>query len=542
MSTAPAATAVAGANTSQQPIRFGPVWCPKLRNGGADFRPIAAYRDLPNDPLGNGRDNCYMAAYDTRIFSIDGQALQGCGNLDLRQFPGHRCREVSTPADLKSLSSGRRQVAIITQDLALAPDQAPYLAAGQESLVVIGTYKPDNLRPVLLSGANPGPSTFFNWNVAEEDSRLVLINLRLRGANCIQLGDRAKGKTVIGVSLTGKCFGRFLMASYETVSESRPVDNRLYLKNVLARARNSHTIYMDRTYLNWIEDSLLMGPWIPGKHAAKFTGQNVVVRNSLFSNEGVHGEPFEDPDFADPKRPWLGKGGLAPISMASCNRAVLDGVTAVNHVIRGNSNPQAIQWQFRDALGAGCDLPRIYRQVDGEPGVDPYYGPAWYEGRLEQPSSAWSEAFWRAPAMLDSFVVRSRVIQTYGENPGHGRYYALMSDGTYPSVRDGPTASVRRAPEKIPPGWIERQRIHVSGNCLDDGAKPDALFHDHVPKGMGENGRHRYDNSKRFVDYKNNRCSSPEVVDGEVEAMLQAFIATIPPPPWQQWRQPEPAR
>ncbi|MFV0277717.1 MAG: hypothetical protein ACK5HY_11095 [Parahaliea sp.] len=521
---------------SALPIHFGPVWCPRTHNGGGDFHRITRYEDLPNDPIGNGRDNCYMAAYDTSIFSSDGKPVSGCANLDLRHFPGHRCREVSSAQQLKSLSAGTRQVAIITRDLELPQDQAPYLASGQESLVVIGTYNPENLRPVLLSGARPGPSTFFYWNVNSERSQMVLINLRMLGSNCVQLGDRGQQKTLVGVSLTGKCIGRLLMADYEQRSEAHPLDNRLYLKNILARAKNSHTIYMDRTYLNWIEDSLLMGPWIPGKHAAKFTGQNVVLRNSLLSNEGVHGQPVEDPDYADPKRPWLGKGGLAPVSMASCNRAVLDGVTVVNHVVRGNSNPQAIQWQFRDALGAGCDMPRIYRQVDGEPGDDPYYGPTWYEGRLEEPSSAWQPAFWQHPRMLESYLVRSRVIQSYGENPGHGRYYALMSDGTYPSVRDSDTATVRRPASKIPPGWIERQRIHVSGNCLDDGVDPGSLFSNHVLPGMGGGGRHDFDNTYRFVAYGSNRCAAREAVAPDIEKALQTFIASLPLPLWQDWQ------
>ena len=517
------------------PTKFGEVWCPAKKNGGDNFRKVSNYQALPNDPLGDGQNNCYMAAFDTRVFSSNGKPVSGCANLDLSNFPGHTCTEVSTPEQFRMLRSGRKKVAIILNDLVIAEGMEPWLAAGQESLVVLGVYNQKNKRPVLIASGSPGPSSFFSWKVKSPESRLMLINLRLKGSNCILVDDGGLQKTFVGLALTAKCSGRLIMAAFEKETDTNPIDNRFYFKRVMARAKNSHTIYIDRTYLNWVEESLIMGPWIPGKHAAKFTGQNVVIKNSLFTNEGVHGQPVQDMDYQVKSKPWLGKGGLAPISMASCNRAVLDGVTVVNHVVRGNSNPQAIQWQFRDALGAGCDLPRIYRRVDEVPGHDPYYGPAWYEGTLEEPSSAWSSGFWEKPRMLNSYVVRSQIVQTYDKNPGHGRHYALMTDGTYPSVRDSNMSSTRHAAKKIPPGWIERQRIHVSGNCLDNGQAPDALFRNHVLKGMGAKGKHDYDNTEKFVVYGANQCSQKESVDPSVKRGVDSFLDSLPTPVWAEW-------
>ncbi|MEZ5481337.1 MAG: hypothetical protein R3E73_03915 [Porticoccaceae bacterium] len=288
---------------------------------------------------------------------------------------------------------------------------------------------------------------------------------------------------------------------------------------------------MDRTYLNWVEDSIIMGPWLPGKHAAKYTGQNVVVRNSIHSNQGVHGEVIDDPEYFDPDKKHFGKGGLAPISMASCNRAVVDGVTVVNHVAWGNSNPQSIQWQFRDALGAGCDMPRMY---SGPSPQQPYHGPQWFEGKFYQESPGWNASFWENPKPLNSYVVNSQIIQTSDERSKAGKLFALMSDGTYPSVRDSSFGFRRQAPE-IPEGWQERQRIYVSGNCLDNGVSKPFMFRNHSPRGMSTNGKHRYDNTNRFVPLGSNSCDKKENPDASVVEKMNDYIDSLPQPLWERW-------
>ena len=95
------------------PTKFGEVWCPAKKNGGDNFRKVVDYPALPNDPLGDGQNNCYMAAFDTRVFSSNGKPVAGCSNLDLSHFSGHTCIEVSTPEQFRTLRSGRKKVAII---------------------------------------------------------------------------------------------------------------------------------------------------------------------------------------------------------------------------------------------------------------------------------------------------------------------------------------------------------------------------------------------------------------------------------------------
>lgn len=528
-------SAIPVSGTALSHAEFGPVWCPS--DNSSRFSRVQNYSDLPNDPLGDGENRCYMEAFDTSALSTDNKPVRSCQNMDLSRFPGHSCRDVRTAKQFKALAYKQKQIAVVMNDLDIAQGSEPYISKDQQSLIVIGVYNDTFKRPVLIRSVHPRPSTLFFWNPKSAHSRLVLINLRMNGVGCIKISDRGMTREFVGVSLTAKCVSRFMIASPERNNSKSKIDNTIYLKNILARAKNSHTIYLDRTWLNWVEDSLFLGAWENGKHSAKYTGQNVVIRNTLHSNQGVHGRAISDPEYADEKKPWKGKGGLAPISMASCNRAVLDGVTIVNHVIHGNSNPQAIQWQFRDALGAGCDMPKIYRRVKGKGPHQPYYGPAWYEGKLEEPSSAWTKAFWKNPHMLDSYVVNTQVVQTYGEkNPGHGRYYALMTDGTYPSVRQSSTASIRSAPDKIPPGWKERQRIHVSGNCLTNGVHPDSLFGNHSVRGMGrKGGAHRYDNTDKFVSYGSNSCTQLGEVDSGLMAAINTYLQTLPPPPWNNW-------
>ena len=515
---------------SDWPVKFGAVWCPEKQNQGFGFKKILNHGQLPNDPIGDGENNCYMEAFDTSVFSTDNLPVQSCQNLNIKKFPGHRCKDIRTKQDFKNIAFSKNLVAVITNDLEVEKTFEPYISSNQKSRIIIGAYNPKTKRPILIKDRKPGPSTYFNWNSKADNSSLTLINLRLHSSGlCVQVPSIGAAITFSAVSVTAKCKGRFLMAGREkTNSKNKKVDNRFYLKNVMARSKNSHTVYMDRTYLNWVEDSILMGPWLGGKHAAKYTGQNVVVRNSLHSNQGTHGIPVVDPEYFDEKRPGLGKGGLAPVSMASCNRAVIDGVTVINHAVWGNSNPQSIQWQFRDGLGAGCDLPKAYI------GPNPhkaYRGPVWHKGEWLEKSPVWSKTFWKTPEMLESYVVNSQVVQTYDRHSKKTRHFALMSDGTYPSVRDN-SSSPRRAADEIPPGWKERQRIHVSGNCLNNGIANDSVFSNHKPRGMG---KHKYDNTNRFVLYGENRCENREKVDSSAFAAMTVFLESLPPPPWQAW-------
>jgi hypothetical protein len=514
------------------PVSFGKVWCPDNQNSGSGFHRVESYFSLPNDPLGDGENNCYMEAFDTSVFSTDGQALRSCENLDYSKFPGHTCKKISTQKDFKNLAFHKKVVAIIPDDLIIQRTFEPYIALNQESLVVIGAYENDSNRPVLIKDGSPAPSTYFNWGSKADGSSLTLINLRLHSSGlCVQLNSRGASMSVTAMSVTAKCRARFIIAGPEKRSTTHKVDNRIYFKGVMARSKNSHTVYLDRTYLNWVEDSLIMGPWLPGKHAAKYTAKNVVVRNSLHTNQGVHGGRVDDPEYYEAKRTHMGKGGLAPISLASCNRAVIDGVTIVNHAVWGNSNPQSIQWQFRDAIGAGCDMPRMYA---GSNPQQAYKGPVWFEGRLEQQSPGWSDGFWRNPKMLDSYVVNSQIVQTYDDRSRRVRHYSLMSDGTYPSVRDD-GLSARYAAKEIPPAWKERQRIHVSGNCFDNGIQPRFMFKNHSPRGMSIDGKHKYDRTNKFVTYGTNLCGNKEAAVPSVKASVARYLHSLPQPPWAGW-------
>ena len=217
--------------------------------------------------------------------------------------------------------------------------------------------------------------------------------------------------------------------------------------------------------------------------------------------------------------------------MASCNRAVIDGVTAVNHAVWGNSNPQAIQWQFRDALGAGCDMPRMYS--GGNP-QQPYYGPLWFDGQLYSKNPGWSPGFWKSPKMFDSYVINSQIIQTSDSRSRNSRRYALMTDGTYPSVRDS-NFSIRRQAPDIPENWQERQRIYVSGNCLNNGVKQEQMFRNHSPRGMSAGGKHRYDTTNKFTAKGSNLCEQRQGPDNDLLQAMQRYIESLPQPQWLEW-------
>ncbi|MEZ5481335.1 MAG: hypothetical protein R3E73_03905 [Porticoccaceae bacterium] len=65
---------------------------------------MTGYAALPNDPIGDGENNCYMEAVDTSNFSTNNQPVKNCSNLNLQQFPGHSCRDVVTAQDFKKLA------------------------------------------------------------------------------------------------------------------------------------------------------------------------------------------------------------------------------------------------------------------------------------------------------------------------------------------------------------------------------------------------------------------------------------------------------
>ena len=517
-------------------VRFGDIWCPAQHNGGSDFRRITRYEDLPNDPVGDGLNNCYQAAFDTSVFSTDGKPLRGCENFDPTHFPGQPCQEIRTPEDFRTSPHRRSGVNLLMNDIEVTKKSWPQGMGAAIELTYIGLYDEATMRPVSLRGK--GVSSIFNWNSrAKPGSGFTLINARMSAAGmCVQgtpVGGPENQHTVTLVSVTGRCSGRFAFAGYEELkgiaAEDIVVDDRWYMKNVLARGGRSHSIYLDRTHVNWVEDSLIIGPFGNRKHALKLIGRNVVVRNTLVSNEGVHGEPVDYPELrGSMNSPPHGIGGLAPIDMMTCGRSLIDGVTTVAHYVVGYANNASVQWQKRKT----CNNPILHWPPDRP--LEPYYGPLHYNGIKWDKSPAWGDAFWEATGHFDSFVLRSNITKRYdGQDPqrvrGQGGQVALMSRGTYPAQR---ISSIEwLAAEQVPAGWFERTRIHVSGNCLDNGHRP------HKEAWTGQQKGLDYPEAANSVFrlYGDNACASPEPVDADVEAMAKRYEASLPPPPWINW-------
>lgn len=526
---------------------------------------MASLNDLPVDPIGDGEHNCYMEAFDTSVFSTDGQLVRGCANLDLDKFPEHDCIEIHNGAEFKSVlqNAGISQntgkiVAIVVNDIVMG--SSPYIAGHQEDVWLIGVYDPVTKRPVLITQEEGQSGTLLSWSPHTPTWNLTAINLRMHvNGMCFSTGMKKTTGTVTLQSITGKCRGRLMIASFENPTEwnTRPdpissiedltpwdSDDRIYMRNVMARARNSHSVYLDRTYLNWVEDSIIMASFTGGKHAAKFEGQNVYARNSIFTNTGIHNQPIVDPEYGDTPR----HGNLAPLSLAAFSRVVLDHLTLYSHYDPGESNGRSIQWQIRDSIGAASDMPWAY--YPNMYPADPYHGPAYYLGQYYQHTPFWDDNFWAGinehdpmydPGMVTSYITSIHLHQTAKEGFNINYLYAMGSVGTYPTTRnDQGSASNFFAPSEVPAGWKERQRVIVNNNCLDDGLPATNIYQIYIVNGMADPAdptwqTHKYDNTNKFITIGSNKCEDVGTVDPDVNAARDAFIGTLPSPPWLDW-------
>lgn len=535
------------------------VWCPDAPNSGQGFHRIESFEELPNDPLGDGENNCYMEAFDTSVFTTNGTPLDSCSELDPSAFPDHACVEVRDGEGFRqALAAAGKHVVLVLNDLEVT--HVPYIAGAQESKVVIGAYDPETRRPVLIT-TPPGTGQLINWSATADPHALTVINLRLHTSNqCFSVGRRLVQGTYTFQSVTAKCKGRFIMGSYETPGSEAwsagpdypdsvpdltawPIDDRIYFRNVMARGTGSHTVYLDRSYLNWVEDSILLPSFTSGKHAGKFIGQNVYVHNSIVANTGIHNQPIVDPEFSDQPR----SSNLAAFSLAACSRVVLDHVTIPYHYDPAEANGRAVQWQIRDGLGGACDLPWSYY-----PNLYPtvsYRGPAEWNGHRYPVTPFWDPAWWAGidtsdpldPNMITSFIVSNHIHLTTVDDDRYPPYlYAIGSVGTYPTTRDSKgSAHGMYPPDEVPAGWKERQRVVVNNNCFDDGYPEGHVAQNYVAPGMedpDDPSRHRYDNTDKFVLVGSNRCGDVDVAADWVRRARDAFLNTLPPPPWREWK------
>lgn len=526
------------------------IWCP---DGNGSFKRIARYSDLPNDPIGDGKNDCYMEAFDTTVFTTNGQPIQGCSNLDLSKFPGHTCNEIRTVEEFSSKQIIDNSVSILMNDIFLPRGKTAWIGTRNSSHWLIGLYDPATMRPVHIESEGQPIS----WNSTAPVNILQMMNLRITtDAHCAgNSGTKGTENNFVGQSITGKCGSRFMIAGFESMPSSSTfdvadqtiyeADDKIYLKNILVKAKNSHTVYLDRNYINWIEDSIFLGSRTGGNHPAKLTAKNVIVRNAVFSNTGAQGQSYIDPD---PE--WKGtKAGLAPLSLAACSRVSLDGLTILSRYVEGSSNSTAIQWQDRDALGAGCDLPMGY-YPNAYP-TKPYYGPVIYNGQRFESNPYWTSAFWAGidetkpltdPGMITSYVTNTEIIQTYEDkDQWQPHIYALLTAGTVPTTRpDSSTGSGWIFPEHSP-DWKELTRIVVSGNCLDNGilVKNMTRMYPHVytnslPFGAGRISP--VDNTDKFIMVGTNQCANKESPAPEVIQARDAWINTLEQPPWLNWK------
>ncbi len=578
------------------------VWCPDAQNSGKNFRPLKGLEELPVDPIGDGVNNCYMAAYDTSRWSTDGKPVKSCANLNLSSFgAGYVCVDVHNQSELEAaFSAGENVVAVINNDIT---GIERFWAGGRDtkSLYLIGAYDETTKRPVLIQG-----DFKFAWKSEVDENDFTVVNLRLRSTNqCFATAENAIPTkiTITWQSVTAKCNGRFGMFSPETPTDpgvspgwkaamlerihlertGRPlpedsngnglrfdepgadmsvfeVNDRYYLRNVMTRGGSSHTIYFDHNYLTWIEDSIIMTPMQPGKHAVKLIGQNNVVHNSIFSNAGLHNEPLVDPEMAH-INPHPKDGGMASFSLIACSRVLLDRVT-IFHRFRshspgaGHSNIVPMMWQERVAVNGNCDIPYAY--TAGGNNV-PYKGPAIYLGRRYEKSPYWEKWFWdriqptatapyNDPDLLTSFVtgvdVRYKVADEDLELYGDATYPAAVTNiGSHPVAHklDAPVRKGFYFPENVP-WWKERMRVIFNNNAFDQMAHPTECD----PRGIGPNpgSNGPYLDPEKWAELKaiqkcffvgpNTRDSVGEV-DPAVRQGKEAFLGTLPPPPWEAW-------
>ena len=528
------------------------VWCPDNSGG---FSRVTDYASLPNDPIGDGENKCYMEAFDTSVFTTDALPIQGCSNLDLTKFPGHTCTEISTPEEFRTLQGGNNSIAIIMNDIEIPFGKGAWVGGAITSHWVIGKYDPVNMRPVLIRSHTTIP---ISWNSTASPNTLQMMNLRINATvgYCVGIGrEKMIENNFIGQSITGKCGGRFMIAGFESPSENftfgvsdqttYEADDKVYLRSIMARSKNSHTIYLDRTHINWIEDSILLAPKAGGKHPGKFTGKNVVVRNSILTNSGTQGEIYVDPN---PDWQIGTPTSLAPLSLAACSRVALDGLTLVNTYDPAGSNPTTIQWQARDALGAGCDLPMGY--FPNSYPAQPYYGPVIYNGQRFEDNPYWTPEFWTSidesqpmtdPGMITSYVTNTQIVQFYtDQDTFQPVVYGLMTAGTVPTTRpDSSSGSGWFLPE-ITPGWKELTRIVVSGNCLDNGLLTSNLsrmcphiYDSELPFAAGRISP--IDNTEKFIMLGTNQCANNENPASDVLHARDSWLNTLKQPPWIMW-------
>jgi len=209
-----------------------------------------------------------------------------------------------------------------------------------------------------------------------------------------------------------------------------------------------------------------------------------------------------------------------------------------------DSNPNAAQWQLRDAVGAGCDMPMAY-YPNAYP-TKPYKGPVNHLGTYYAKSPFWDDSFWDSidekdylndKNMLVSFVTGSEVIQTVSKESYRSVLYALMTGGTYPTTRSL-SGGGHFAPDEVPAKWKERQRIVVAGNCFDNGLLPDQIgrFYSYIRDATGS--KHKYDNTGKYVYHGTNRCADHGAPPPEVAKARDDFVRSLAQPPWTRWGKP----
>ena len=573
------------------------VWCPDRQNSGKNFKPVPSLENLPADPIGDGVNNCYMAAFDTSRFSTNDKPVKSCANLDLGKL-GHltsTCVDIRKVEDFKTIP-GKRAIAVIMNDITGIGEF--WMPNKKESMVIIGAYDEKIKRPVLLEG-NVKLGTSPNHSQAE----FTVINLRIKSKNSCMYSDSAPATqlTFTLQSVTTKCLGRFAMFSPETASDSEgwpraeldevyrkktsktlppdsdgdgrildepgvdmtfwPVDDRYYLRNVMTRGGQSHTIYFDHNYLTWIQDSIILTPKNAGKHSVKLIGQNNVVHNSIFSNVGLHNQPIveTEPEWKK-KWPHPKDTGMASFSLITCSRVVLDRVTIFHRFAEytkggGHGNISPIQWQFRDEIGAGCDIPFAYTTYTK---AEPYFGPAFYNGKHYKKTPYWQDWFWNQikplnkapwddPHLLTSFItgVDLRYKNTETANLYHkiATPASVSALGTYPATRPKNSEFKNFYFAKAPSGWKERMRVIFNNNAFDQGLENPTKCGTVGPPASATNpnldpAKHtQLNNIQRCFFVGPNTRKSIGTVDPDVKQARDKFLHSLPPPPWKKWEE-----
>ncbi len=529
------------------------VICPSSPNSGTGFRRVTSLEDLPNDPIGDGENNCYMEAFNTSVFTTDHKPISGCDNIDMTYFPDHTCIEVRTGDEFKSALAARvKSVVVVMNDVTV--NSVPYIAGDHPSTYLFGLYDTKTLRPVLVRSTAKG--TLVNWNATSDPNALSVTNLRLHTQGmCFSIGKRKIEGIYVFQSVSAKCNGRFVISSYESPTRAGwsggvdypnslddltewPTDDRIYFREVMTRGNRSHTVYIDRSFLSWVQDSIIMVSSTSGKHAAKFESQNVFLHNSIFTNTGIHNQAIIDPEFSSKPR----RSNLAALSLAACSRVLIDHVTIPYHYERAEANARPIQWQIRDAIGGACDMPWSY-YPNTYPAIA-YHGPTIWLSKLYAQSPFWDPSWWDSiddsnlsdPNMIVSMVLSTSMHVTAEKGFNTKYLHSMGSVGTYPSTRDS-AGSARnfRASSEVPSHWKERQRIIVNNNCLDDGIPLANATQNYYINGMETKDvppKHKYDNTDKFVVVGSQSCSDVTTTKPWIVKLRDDFLRSLPSPPW----------